>query len=50
MVAPALVTATAIEHGTVGWLGLAALFVVAGTAAAVVARGRVGKRIPAVAR
>jgi Na+/melibiose symporter-like transporter len=50
MVAPALVTATAIEHGTVGWLGLAALFVVAGTAAAVVARGRIGKRIPAVAR
>lgn len=40
MVAPALVTATAIEHGTVGWLGLAALFVVAGTAAAAVARGR----------
>jgi hypothetical protein len=40
MVAPALVTATAIEHGTVGWLGLAALFVAAGTAAAVVARGR----------
>jgi hypothetical protein len=40
MVAPALVTATAIEHGTVGWLGLAALFVVAGTAAAMVARGR----------
>jgi hypothetical protein len=39
MVAPALVTATAIEHGTVGWLGLAALFVVAGTAAAMVARG-----------
>ncbi|WP_419706841.1 MFS transporter [Promicromonospora sp. NFX87] len=40
MVAPALVTATAIEHGTVGWLGLAVLFVAAGTAAAVVARGR----------
>jgi hypothetical protein len=40
MVAPALVTATAIEHGTVGWLGLAALFVAAGTGAAVVARGR----------
>jgi hypothetical protein len=40
MVAPALVTATAIEHGTVGWLGLAALFVVAGTSAAAVARGR----------
>ncbi|MFD6141575.1 MFS transporter [Promicromonospora sp. NPDC060271] len=40
MVAPALVTATAIEHGTVGWLGLAALFVAAGTAAAVVAGRR----------
>ncbi|WP_454856184.1 MFS transporter [Promicromonospora soli] len=38
MVAPALVTATAIEHGTPGWLGLAALFVAAGTGAAVVAR------------
>jgi hypothetical protein len=50
MVAPALVTATAIEHGTVGWLGLAALFVVAGTAAAVVARGRVGKPTAAVVR
>ncbi|MEV0952471.1 MFS transporter [Promicromonospora sp. NPDC050249] len=50
MVAPALVTATAIEHGTVGWLGLAALFVVAGTAAAIVARGRVGKPTAAVVR
>jgi hypothetical protein len=40
MVAPALVTATAIEHGTVGWLGLGVMFVVAGTAAAAVARGR----------
>lgn len=50
MVAPALVTATAIEHGTVGWLGLAALFVAAGTAAAVVARGRVGKPTAAVVR
>ncbi|MGH1562013.1 MFS transporter [Mumia sp. DW29H23] len=38
MIAPALVTATAIEHGTVGWLGLAALFVAAGTGAAWVAR------------
>ncbi|WP_370618154.1 MFS transporter [Mumia qirimensis] len=38
MVAPALVTATAIEHGTPGWLALAALFVVAGTGAAAVAR------------
>lgn len=45
MVAPALVTATAIEHGTVGWLGLAALFVVAGTGAAMVARGR-SARLP----
>lgn len=40
MVAPALVTATAIEHGTVGWLALGAMFVLAGTGAAAVARGR----------
>jgi hypothetical protein len=45
MVAPALVTATAIEHGTVGWLGLGALFVAAGTGAAVVARGRRVRRV-----
>lgn len=50
MVAPALVTATAIEHGTVGWLGLAALFVAAGTAAALVARGGVGKPTAALVR
>lgn len=50
MVAPALVTATAIEHGTVGWLGLAALFVAAGTAAAMVARGGVGKPTAALVR
>lgn len=39
MIAPALVTATAIEHGTVGWLALGAMFVLAGTGAAAVARG-----------
>lgn len=44
MVAPALVTATAIEHGTVGWLALGAMFVLAGTGAAAVARGRAAGR------
>ncbi|KAA1423085.1 MFS transporter [Mumia zhuanghuii] len=38
MVAPALVTATAIQHGTPGWIALAAMFVAAGTGAALVAR------------
>ncbi|MFD1825968.1 MFS transporter [Mumia zhuanghuii] len=38
MVSPVLVTATAIEHGTVGWVVLGALFAAAGTAAAWVAR------------
>lgn len=38
MVSPVLVTATAIEHETVGWLALAALFVAGGTGAAAVAR------------
>lgn len=47
MVAPALVTATAIEHGTVGWLALAAMFVAAGTGAAVVARHAAARRASA---
>ncbi|WP_049556184.1 MFS transporter [Nonomuraea sp. SBT364] len=38
MVSPVLVTSTAVEHGTVGWLALAALFVAGGTGAAMVAR------------
>ncbi|MBB6347138.1 hypothetical protein FHU36_003683 [Nonomuraea muscovyensis] len=38
MVSPVLVTAIAIEHETVGWLALAALFVAGGTGAAAVAR------------
>lgn len=38
MVSPVLVTATAVEHGTVGWLALAVLFVAGGTGAAAVAR------------
>ncbi|WP_218926017.1 MFS transporter [Xylanimonas oleitrophica] len=41
MVAPPLVTVTAIEHGTVGWAVLAALFLAAGAgAAALVRHGR----------
>ncbi|MGW0481415.1 MFS transporter [Nonomuraea sp. NPDC003214] len=38
MVSPVLVTATAVEHGTAGWLALAVLFVAGGTGAAAVAR------------
>lgn len=38
MVAPPLATVTAIEHGTVGWLTLGAIFVAAGSGAALVAR------------
>jgi len=30
MLAPLVVTATAIEHGTAGWAALAALFLIAG--------------------
>ncbi|WP_201308781.1 MFS transporter [Puerhibacterium puerhi] len=43
MVAPPLVTATAIEHGTVGWVGLGVVFLAAGAgAAALVRHGRPG--------
>lgn len=38
MVAPALVTATAVDHGLPGWAFLAVLFAAAGSAVAVVAR------------
>ncbi|NPC95767.1 MFS transporter [Nocardioides sp. zg-DK7169] len=37
MLAPLVITATAIEHGWLGWLGLAAMFAVAGTGVAAVA-------------
>jgi MFS family permease len=38
MLAPAVVTLTAIDHGTPGWLTLAALFMLAGVATAALAR------------
>jgi MFS family permease len=37
MLAPAVVTSTAIDHGTTGWIVLGALFAATGTASAVVA-------------
>jgi MFS family permease len=44
MVAPALVTATAVQHGLPGWVFLAALFVAAGVCAAAVARHASARR------
>ncbi|WP_262852095.1 MFS transporter [Mumia quercus] len=44
MLSPVLVTATAIQHGTVGWVVLGALFATAGTAAAWVARRAAARR------
>jgi hypothetical protein len=38
MMAPLVVTATAVSHGTAGWALLAAMFVAGGLATAVVAR------------
>lgn len=38
MLAPMVVTATAIEHGTAGWAVLAAVFLAAGAATAGLAR------------
>ncbi|MFC7494461.1 MULTISPECIES: MFS transporter [unclassified Nocardioides] len=39
MIAPALVTATAVDHGLPGWLFLAVVFAGAGAGVAVIARG-----------
>jgi hypothetical protein len=39
MLAPLVVTATAIEHGTLGWSLLAALFLAAGVGTLAIARG-----------
>lgn len=47
MVAPALVTATAVDHGMPGWVFLAALFALTGTAVGVLAR-RAAARSPEV--
>ncbi len=44
MLAPAIVTATAIDHGLAGWALLAALFAGAGTGVALVASRRAGRR------
>jgi MFS family permease len=44
MVAPALVTATAVDHGMPGWVFLAALFALAGTAVATLARRAADRR------
>jgi hypothetical protein len=49
MVAPALVTATAVDHGLPGWAFLAAVFAVAGAAVGVVARRASIRRTPEVA-
>ncbi len=48
MVAPALVTATAVDHGMPGWAFLAVVFALAGTAVGVVAK-RASTRTPEVA-
>lgn len=47
MISPVLVTSTAIDHGTPGWVLLAAVFLAAGAGAAVVARR--GARLRATA-
>jgi MFS family permease len=44
MLSPVLVTATALQHGTIGWIVLGALFAAAGTAAAWVARRAAARR------
>lgn len=49
MVAPALVTATAVDHGLPGWAFLAAVFALAGTAVGVLARHASAGRTPEVA-
>lgn len=48
MVAPALVTATAVDHGWWGWAFLAVLFAAAGTAVGVVASRAAARRTVAV--
>ncbi|MEV0718511.1 MFS transporter [Asanoa sp. NPDC050611] len=45
MLAPLVVTATAIEHGAAGWAALAALFLVTGLATRVLARHRPAARL-----
>ncbi|WP_243059196.1 MFS transporter [Nocardioides sp. SR21] len=47
MLAPALVTATAVDHGMPGWVFLAAVFALAGTAVGVLAK-RAAARAPEV--
>ena len=49
MVAPALVTATAVDHGFPGWAFLAAVFALAGTAVAALSRRAAARRNPQVA-
>jgi hypothetical protein len=44
MVAPALVTATAVDHGLPGWALLAVVFALAGTAVAALSRHTAGRR------
>ncbi|HEU5035461.1 MAG TPA: MFS transporter [Nocardioides sp.] len=48
MVAPALVTATAVDHGLPGWALLALVFALAGTAVGALARRAAGRRAPEV--
>lgn len=49
MVAPALVTATAVDHGLPGWALLAAVFALAGTGVGVLARRASTRQTPEVA-
>ncbi|MDF1603319.1 MFS transporter [Nocardioides sp. YIM 152315] len=49
MVAPALVTATAVDHGLPGWLFLAALFAAAGAGVAAISRAAAARRTSEVA-
>lgn len=44
MLAPAVVTATALQHGTAGWAVLAAIFVIAGVSTEILARIAAGRR------
>lgn len=44
MLSPVLVAATALQHGTIGWIALGALFAAAGTTAAWVARRAAARR------
>lgn len=48
MVAPALVTATAVDHGLPGWAFLAVLFALAGAGVAAVSGRAAARRAPAV--